>query len=52
MSGLGNPAAVNTSITWPSVVIAFDTSCRTAASICSGVFLLPALCLFNAAWIA
>ena len=45
MSGLGNPAAVKTSITWPSVVMALDTSWRMAASICSGVLRLLAALL-------
>ena len=49
MSGLGNPAAVKTSITWPSVVMALLTSWRMAASICSGVLRLLLLCLFSAA---
>ena len=35
MSGFGRPAAVNTSMICPSVVIALETSCRIAASICS-----------------
>ncbi|CAN5911200.1 hypothetical protein BH11GEM1_BH11GEM1_24400 [soil metagenome] len=32
MSGFGRPAAVKTSITCPSAMIAFETSWRTAAS--------------------
>ncbi len=44
-----SPAAVKTSITWPSVVMALLTSWRMAASICSGVFRLVLLCLFSAA---
>jgi len=33
-----SPAAVKTSFTWPSVVMALLTSWRMAAAICSGVF--------------
>ena len=49
MSGFGNPAAMKTSITWPSVVIALLTIWRMAVSICSGVFRLVLLSLFSAA---
>ena len=52
MCGLGNPAAVKTSITSPSVVMALLTSWRMAASICSGVLRLPLCYLFSAAWMA
>ena len=44
-----NPAAVKTSITWPSVVMALLTSWRMAASICSGFLRLLLLCLLSAA---
>jgi hypothetical protein len=45
MSGFFSPAAVKTSITWPSVVMALETSWRMAASICSGVLRLLLLLL-------
>ena len=45
MSGLGRPAAVKTSITWPSVVMALETSWRMAASSLLGVLRLLAALL-------
>ena len=43
MSGFGKPAAVNTSMTWPSVVMALLTHWRMAASISGVLPLWPLL---------